>query len=184
MTLFPFLFPHGHNAYDGKTHFNEYLKYRMSALFSPFTLYKPYLLYMYDLPQSLQLIKETSRICLDKDIKNYRTQNPKMSEKDILRWIVKYNLLANIPSTLQWHKAQLQDLLYMVKHSGMPHSFLTPIVDETSSFRWEEIIDIERIAKKIHTLLDWKHSLAECIILFHSKVDKFIQLLLSSHKTT
>jgi hypothetical protein len=72
----------------------------------------------------------------------------------------------------------------MVKHSGMPHSFLTPIVDETSSFRWEEIIDIERIAKKIHTLLDWKHSLAECIILFHSKVDKFIQLLLSSHKTT
>jgi hypothetical protein len=85
MTLFPFLFPHGHNAYDGKTHFNEYLKYRMSALFSPFTLYKPYLLYMYDLPQSLQLIKETSRICLDKDIKNYRTQNPKMSEKDILK---------------------------------------------------------------------------------------------------
>jgi hypothetical protein len=49
MTLFPFLFPHGHGDYSGKTHFNEYLKYRMNALLSPFTLYKPYLLYMYDL---------------------------------------------------------------------------------------------------------------------------------------
>jgi hypothetical protein len=49
MALFPFLFPHGHGDYNGKTHFNEYLKYRMNALLSPFTLYKPYLLYMYDL---------------------------------------------------------------------------------------------------------------------------------------
>ncbi len=55
--------------YDGKTHFNEYLIYKMSALFSPFTLYKPYSLYMYDLQQSLQLIKETSRTRLDKNIK-------------------------------------------------------------------------------------------------------------------
>jgi len=71
-----------------------------------------------------------------------------MNEKDILRGIVKYNLLANIPCTLQWHKVQLQDLLYMVKHFGMPHFFLTLIVDETSSLRWEEIIDIEKIANK------------------------------------
>jgi hypothetical protein len=78
---------------------------------------------MYDLQQSLQLIKETSRICLDKDIKNCKTKNPKMSEKDILKKIVKYNHLANMPSTLQWHKAQLQDLLCMVKHFGIPHSF-------------------------------------------------------------
>jgi len=99
MALFPFLFPHGHGAYDGKTHFNEYFKYRMNALFSPFTLYKPYLLYMYALPQSLQLIKKTSRTCLDKNIKKCKTQNSKMSEEDILKQIVKYNLLANIPGT-------------------------------------------------------------------------------------
>jgi hypothetical protein len=49
MALILFLFPHGHSAYNGKTHFNEYLKYKMNALFSPFTLYKPYLSYMYDL---------------------------------------------------------------------------------------------------------------------------------------
>ncbi len=86
MTLFPFLFPHGLGDYSGKTHFNEYLKYRMNALLlSPFTLYKAYLLYMYDLWQWLQLIKETSRTCLDKDIKKCKTKNPKMSEENILK---------------------------------------------------------------------------------------------------
>jgi hypothetical protein len=123
MALFPFLFPHGHGAYDDKTHFNEYFKYRMSALFSPFTLYKPYLLYMYALPQSLQLIKETSQTCLDKDIKKSKTQNSKMSEEDILKQIVKYNLLANILGTPRSHIIQLQDLPYVVKHFGMPHFF-------------------------------------------------------------
>ena len=39
--LFPFLFPHANGAYDGRTTLSEYLKYRMSTLFSPFTLYKP-----------------------------------------------------------------------------------------------------------------------------------------------
>ena len=47
--LFPFLFLHGNGAYDGRTTLSEYLKYRMSTLFSPFTLYKPYLLSMYDI---------------------------------------------------------------------------------------------------------------------------------------
>ncbi len=37
MALFPILFPHGHGAYDGIIAFNEYLKYKMTALFSPFT---------------------------------------------------------------------------------------------------------------------------------------------------
>jgi hypothetical protein len=43
--------------------------------------------------------KETSKTCLDKDIKKCKTQNPKVSEEDILKQIVEYNLLANIPST-------------------------------------------------------------------------------------
>ena len=45
------LFPHGHGVYDGRVTLLEYLKYRMETLFSPFTLYKPYLLYMYDVRQ-------------------------------------------------------------------------------------------------------------------------------------
>jgi hypothetical protein len=57
----------------------------MNALLSPFTLYKPYLLYMYDLWQSLQLIKETSPTSLDKDVKKCKTQNLKMNEEKILK---------------------------------------------------------------------------------------------------
>jgi hypothetical protein len=48
LSLFAFLFPHGNDAYDGKIPIHEYLKYHMSSLFLPFTLYKPYLLIMYD----------------------------------------------------------------------------------------------------------------------------------------
>jgi hypothetical protein len=68
ITLFLFLF-HGHGAYDGITTFNDYLKHNMIALFSPFTLYKPYLLPIYDLHQALQFIKETSKTCFEKDMK-------------------------------------------------------------------------------------------------------------------
>jgi hypothetical protein len=57
LSLFLFVFPHGHGAYDGKLSTHEYLKFCMSTLFSPFTMNKPYLLIMYDLWQSIQLIK-------------------------------------------------------------------------------------------------------------------------------
>ena len=72
IALFSFLYPHGHGAYDGKITFFEYLKYRMETLFFPFTLYKPYLLHMYNVCQSLQLLKETSKICLEKKIKQIK----------------------------------------------------------------------------------------------------------------
>jgi hypothetical protein len=71
-----------------------------------------------------------------------------MSEEDILKQIVKYNLLANILGTPQWHKTQLQDLLCMVEHFCMPHFFLTLTPNETSSFQWEDIIDIKKIQNK------------------------------------
>lgn len=45
--LFPFLFSFGHGAHDGKMFFNQYLKMRIFALFSIFTLYKPYMLLMF-----------------------------------------------------------------------------------------------------------------------------------------
>jgi hypothetical protein len=67
-SLFPFLFPHGYGAYDGKITIHKYLKFQMSSLFSSFTLYKPYLLIIYDFRQSLQLIKHTSNSFLEKDI--------------------------------------------------------------------------------------------------------------------
>jgi hypothetical protein len=45
-TLFPFLFPQGEGAYDGRISLNDYFKYCTSMLFFPFILYEPYLLCM------------------------------------------------------------------------------------------------------------------------------------------
>ncbi len=45
--LFPFLFPHGCEAYDGISGLLPYLEQKISTLFFDFTLYPPYLLLMY-----------------------------------------------------------------------------------------------------------------------------------------
>ena len=149
--LFPFLFPHGHGAYDGKITFFEHLKYSMETLFSSFTLYKPYLLYMYDMRQYLQLLKETSKTCLEKEIKQIKQQYPYITKHDMLQHITKYNLPSSIQGTPHWRKSHLQDLLAMVEKFGMPHFFLILTADETSSLRWEEVTNIEDIAKTIDT---------------------------------
>jgi hypothetical protein len=47
VVFFLFFFPQGNSAYDGQTSIYNYLKYRMSYLFFPFIIYKPYLLFMY-----------------------------------------------------------------------------------------------------------------------------------------
>ena len=71
--LFLSLFPHGHGTYNGRVTFFEYLKYRMKTLFALFTLYcKLYLLYMYDVRQTLQFLKKTSNFYLDKEIKQVK----------------------------------------------------------------------------------------------------------------
>ena len=66
--LISFLFPHENGAYDDRTTLSKYLKYHMSTLFSPFTLYKPYLLYMYDIRQTVQFFKEILQTCMDKKL--------------------------------------------------------------------------------------------------------------------
>ena len=121
----------------------------MSSLFSPFTLYKPYLLDMYDLKQLLKLIQETSYTCLNNDIKRAKQMHPHMSEPEVIRHVTKYNLPASLQGILRWRKAQLQDLLAMVEKCSMPHLFLTLIADEINSLQWEEVTNIETIAKKI-----------------------------------
>ena len=176
--LFPFLFSHRHGSYDGKITFSEYIKYRMETMFTPFILYKPYLLYMYDVRQSLRFLKKTSKTCLDKEIKQVKQQYPHMTEHDVLQHITKYNLLSSIQGTPRWHKSHLQDLLAMVEQFGMPHFFLTLTADETSSLRWEEVIQIEDIAKTIDPSMSWKDCPVECATLFYARVQKFMHDIL------
>jgi hypothetical protein len=121
--LFPYLFLHGHGWYEGNCTFNEYMKYRMTILFSPFTLYKPCLLYMYGLKQSLQLLQETSYTCFDNDINKAREIHPHMSKPKVIQYITKYNLLASLLGTPRWHKAQLKIYLQWLRNVACLTSF-------------------------------------------------------------
>ena len=100
--LFPILFPHRTGDYDGRTTLSKYLKYPMSTLFSPFTLYKPYLLYMYDICQSVQLLKKNSQTCLDKEIKQTKQAHPNMNDAEVLQHVTKYNLPSSIKGSSRW----------------------------------------------------------------------------------
>jgi hypothetical protein len=78
-TFFPFLFPQGESAHDGKISLHTYFKYRMIMLFSLFTFYKPYLLCMYDTCESIQLLQHTSKTCLEKDVEKINLENSTMT---------------------------------------------------------------------------------------------------------
>jgi hypothetical protein len=51
----------------------------MIKLFSPFTLYKLYLLFMYGICQSIQLLQHTSKMCLEKDVEKLNLENSTMT---------------------------------------------------------------------------------------------------------
>ena len=170
--LFHFLFPHGHRAYDGRTTLSEYLKYRMTTLFSPFTLYTPYLLYMYDIRQSVQFLKEVFQQCLEKDIKQTQHAHSHMNEAEVLQHVTKYSLPPYIEGTPRWHKSQLKDLLTMVDKFGMHDMFLTLTADEASYLRWEDVANIEQIVQQIDKSMTWKDCHVEYMLPYSTHAFK------------
>jgi hypothetical protein len=92
LASFPFLFQHGHDIYDGKMKLNKYLKYRMSTLFSPFKMYEPYLLCIYDLKQSF-ITDHRNIINMFANIIKIKLKNPSLDEHGILKNFIKYNCL-------------------------------------------------------------------------------------------
>ncbi len=95
--LFPFLFPHGCGAYNGIGGLFSYLKCKMSTLLSIFTLYPPYLLLMYQVRQSIQLLNFTKHLSLKRDVQISKCQHPQWLEVDVLKNIMKLNLPSSIP---------------------------------------------------------------------------------------
>jgi hypothetical protein len=73
--LFPFLFPQGNGTYDGKISIYKYFKYQKQCFFIAFTLFKSYLLIMYDVCQTIQLINIPHKHVLEKDINLLKQKN-------------------------------------------------------------------------------------------------------------
>jgi hypothetical protein len=105
---------------------------------------------------------------------------PHMSKPDVIRHVTNCNLPASLQGIPRWHKAQLQDLLAMVDKCGMPHLFLILTTSEISSLWWEEVTDIETIAKRLENRFTWKDCPMECAMLFHTRVTKFMNEIILS----
>ena len=59
----------------------------MSTLVNPFTLYKPCLLYMYDICQYVQLLEKNLQICVDMELKQTKHAHPNMNEAKVLQHV-------------------------------------------------------------------------------------------------
>jgi hypothetical protein len=105
--------------------FNDYLKDRLSRLFSIFTLYKPYLLLMYHLRQSVVLKRLCSENVLEKNIKAYKMKHPVATREDCGKHVAKNSVTVSFPGASKWHRKELQNLLYKGHVWGMPTFFLT-----------------------------------------------------------
>jgi hypothetical protein len=62
---------------------------------------------MYDLRQSLQLIKHTFISSLEKDMQIVKIKNLEMTNAKILGHIAKYKFPSSIQGSPMWHRSQL-----------------------------------------------------------------------------
>jgi hypothetical protein len=150
--LFPFLFPQGKGVYQWSTvaghRLSDYLYYRLTCPFTIFTLYTPYLLYMYAIRQTYILSGYMSEVALHSEIERIKEREPEAREDEVLRDVMKHRVFSRMPGTPAYFADNLQDLLCMVQHRGMPSLFLTLTEDEVSKSRWSEIDDLEAFLDK------------------------------------
>lgn len=80
LALFTALFPTGVGHYTGSS-LPEYLLLRMRCLFSVWTLYKPYLLLMYQIRQCMVVATQCSAMVLERSALQYKKDHPGSTEQ-------------------------------------------------------------------------------------------------------
>ncbi|WPT10825.1 ATP-dependent DNA helicase pif1 [Picochlorum sp. SENEW3] len=201
-TLFPYLFPEGKGCYtpaEGSrktslSDFQNYMKRRMSTLFSPFTMIQEYILMMYQIVRVMLCTtsgqKHTLKSAYDKRLKKY----PRESEHDRIKNLVTYVMPKSVPYSPSWWRHKLNDLIAITRDMGLPHYFLTLTVDNTSELRWDEYNSMESILGQMnrkyrkkgkkHLNLGIANAQAEAAALFHTRVSNFMDMfILEGHKT-
>ena len=175
--MFPMLFPDGsgHKPQKNAT-LPSYLQYRCSQLFSPFTLYKPYLPLMYSALRTHETLSNVSETYLLREVQALRSRDPTISDNEVFRSLVKNVLPSKTPGTPSYFGLKRSQLLAAARKFGMPALFLTLLTaDELSELRWPEIDDLENILHKVHPNLSWKDAPAECVSLFKHRIDLFMK---------
>jgi ATP-dependent exoDNAse (exonuclease V) alpha subunit len=173
--LFPFLFPFGKGAFNSLMRMPDYLHMQLAKLFSLFTLYKPYLLTMYQLSQSAIYLQAAREACFDKDLHDYRRKHPGCTDAEAMLHVAKHTIPSTVKGCPAWHKRQLSNLLCLVEHHGMPHLFLTLTSDEATEMRWEpEMSALEGLLRKFNKSFTWQDAPVECAAMFHRRVTDFM----------
>ena len=149
--LFPMLFPFGHGSYSGAGTLAQYLRYRLSCLFSPFTLFKPYLLLMYQVRQAVLLSNATKSVFLERELLQYRKARPDCSDQDTFKHVAQHVVPPSVSGSPGYYKKNLKELLALVEAFGLPFLFLTLTSDEVSSTRWAEIDDLEAMLHRFNS---------------------------------
>jgi predicted ATPase len=147
----------------------------MKALFSPFTLYLPYNLLMYQVRKSVVLLNTCKTIAYDKAIHDFRRQNPSASEEDVMKHVLKHKVPASVAGSPAWFRKNLKDLLCQVDHWGLPSFFLMLTADEHTPTRWDEVGDLESFLHRFNQSASWKDAPVECLKLFHSRLRRFMK---------
>ena len=89
-------------------------------------------------------------------IAEFKRDNPKASNAQAMKNVVKYTVPISLPGSPSWHRKQLNDLLCLVQHWGMPHLFLTLTADESSDMRWSEVADLEAHLDRFCNSYTWE----------------------------
>jgi hypothetical protein len=174
--LFPHLFPHGsgfwlksHDKAEPFPTLEAYLKYRCQCLFSPFTLYKPYLLLMYQIQVACELCAAVPSQALEKHVTKHVRANPgpdcnakKLSSATTS--FLKFKAPASIEGTPGYHRQRLMDLTALVHpdHLGYPSLFVTLTADENSPLRWRSVIHQEDFATRFTSSTSFADMPVEC----------------------
>jgi hypothetical protein len=173
--LFPFLFPHGTGYFQKGALFSNYMLCRTQAMFSLFTLYKPYLLMMYQIKQATALATSMKTICLEKDVARYLRDHPGTSEAEAIKHCCQHSMPPTITGMPAWYRVKLKELLCMVEAFGLPHLFVTFTSDEVSRTRWSEIDDLEAFLTKFNTAFTWRDAPVEVAAIFTQRFKQFMK---------
>jgi hypothetical protein len=171
----PFLFPNGIGWCDGKyMSMVQYIKLRITQLFSAFTLCHVYVMIMFQIFQISILLNNLTEARLESDLKTYYKQHPESKPIDAMRQVTKRTIPSALVGSPAYHRKALQDLLAMVNEYGLPSFFLTLTSDELSEYRWTEYENLEDFLERYLNPSSWTDAPVECARLFHDRVEGFM----------
>lgn len=176
--LFTWAFPYGTGFYTAShgMHFADYLRMRVSALFSLLTMVPSYVLTMYQYKFAMAVLKSTREQVIAGAVAYYMKKHPGATMQDAIAHAIKQHIPPTVPGTPAYFRKKLLDLLTIVDTHGMPHFFLTLTCDEVSSTRWVEFDQLDALLARFSRLrnITWQDVPAHCSAVFLHRLDEFM----------